>query len=115
MRPLAIAVAAVGLGLLAGCGADHPQQAAATPTVTATPTATPPATPRPPRRRVVRLTIGVSGDLLAHQPIVARARALAGGRGYDFGPLLRQIRRWVRHNTLSFCHVETPLTPGPPA
>ena len=115
MRALAIAVAAVGLGLLAGCGADHPQRAAATPTVTATPTATPPAVPRRPRRRVVRLTIGVSGDLLAHQPVVARARALAGGRGYDFRPLLRPIRRWVRRNTLSFCHVETPLTPGRPA
>src|SRR5689334_1422801 len=115
MRPLAIAVAAVGLCLLAGCGGDHPQRAAATPTVTATPSATPPAIPRHPRRRVVRLTIGVSGDLLVHQPVAARARALAGGRGYDFRPLLRPIRRWVRRNTLSFCHVETPLMPGSPA
>jgi poly-gamma-glutamate synthesis protein (capsule biosynthesis protein) len=64
--------------------------------------------------RAVRMTIGVGGDLLPHLPIVARAHALAGGRGYDFAPLLRPIRGWVRGNSLSFCHVETPLTPAPP-
>jgi poly-gamma-glutamate capsule biosynthesis protein CapA/YwtB (metallophosphatase superfamily) len=62
----------------------------------------------------VRLTIGVGGDLLPHLPVVARAHALAGGRGYDFRPLLRPIRNWVRGNSLSFCHIETPLTPAPP-
>ena len=29
--------------------------------------------------------------------------------------MLRPIRGWVRKNDLSFCHVETPLTPAPPA
>jgi poly-gamma-glutamate capsule biosynthesis protein CapA/YwtB (metallophosphatase superfamily) len=62
----------------------------------------------------VRLTVGVTGDLLPHLPIVARARALADGRGYDFRPLLRPIRRWVRRNSLAFCHIETPLTSSPP-
>jgi poly-gamma-glutamate synthesis protein (capsule biosynthesis protein) len=61
------------------------------------------------------LTIGVSGDLLPHLPVVARAQALAGGEGYDFRPMFRRIRPWVRRNSLSFCHVETPLAPGPPA
>jgi poly-gamma-glutamate capsule biosynthesis protein CapA/YwtB (metallophosphatase superfamily) len=61
------------------------------------------------------LTIGVSGDLLPHLPVVARAHALAGGRGYDFRPMFRRIRPWVRRNSLAFCHVETPLTPAPPA
>ena len=77
-----------------------------------TPTPTP--TPAPPAPKTTRLTIGVSGDLLPHLPIVARARALAGGHGYDFRPMLRPIRRWVRHNSLAFCHVETPLTPATP-
>jgi len=95
MRLGLIVVAAVTTALAAGCGGD---EAAASP-----------APPRP-----VRLTIGVSGDLLPHLPIVARARALAGGRGYDFSPMLRPIRHWVRRNSLSFCHVETPLTPAPP-
>ena len=64
--------------------------------------------------QAVPLTIGVSGDLLPHLQIVARARALAHGRGYDFRPLLRPIRRWVRRNALAFCHIETPLTPARP-
>ncbi len=101
MRLGLIVVTAAIIALAAGCGGDKLwQEVAAT------------ATPAPPR--AVRLTIGVSGDLLPHLQIVARARALAGGRGYDFRPLLRPIRRWVRRNSLSFCHVETPLTPAAP-
>jgi poly-gamma-glutamate synthesis protein (capsule biosynthesis protein) len=61
------------------------------------------------------LTIGVSGDLLPHLPVVARAHELASGEGYDFRPMFRRVRPWVRRNTLSFCHVETPLTPAPPS
>ena len=60
------------------------------------------------------LTIGVSGDLLPHLPIVSRAQVLAEGDGYDFRPMFRRIRPWVRRNSLSFCHVETPLAPGTP-
>jgi poly-gamma-glutamate synthesis protein (capsule biosynthesis protein) len=47
--------------------------------------------------------------------IVQRARALAGGRGYDFAPMLREIRPWVGTADLAICHLETPLVPGPPA
>jgi poly-gamma-glutamate synthesis protein (capsule biosynthesis protein) len=72
------------------------------------------AEPPPERPRDVRLTIGVSGDLVPHLPVVARAHALAGGRGYDFRPLLRPIGGWVRSNEISLCHIETPLVPGPP-
>jgi hypothetical protein len=119
MRAISIVLAALVLGLaVAACGDDPPpSRAAATaahnPTPTATPTPTPAPAPRPPRPK--RLTIGVSGDLLPHMPIVARAAAHAGGRGYDFRPMLRPIRGWVRKNDLSFCHVETPLTPAAPA
>jgi poly-gamma-glutamate capsule biosynthesis protein CapA/YwtB (metallophosphatase superfamily) len=113
MRWLAIVGAAAAVGLMGGCGGDGSRHAAATPTSTPTPAAIP--TPdRPAAPRAVRLTIGVSGDLLPHLPVVARARALAGGRGYDFRPLLRPIRPWVRRNSLAFCHIETPLTPAPP-
>jgi poly-gamma-glutamate capsule biosynthesis protein CapA/YwtB (metallophosphatase superfamily) len=71
------------------------------------------ATEREPR--TTRLTIGVSGDLLPHTPVVDRARALAGGNGYDFAPMFRRIRPWVRRNDLSLCHVETVLSSGAPA
>ena len=45
------------------------------------------------------LTVGVSGDLLPHLPVVARAVAYGGGRP-DFRPMLRRIRPWVRRNDL---------------
>src|SRR5687767_2981092 len=97
MRWLALVVAVVAVVLLVDRGGDGPRRASATPTATPTPTpVVPPDRPGPPR--AVRLTIGVSGDLLPHLPVVARARALAGGRGYDFRPLLRPIRSWVRRN-----------------
>jgi poly-gamma-glutamate capsule biosynthesis protein CapA/YwtB (metallophosphatase superfamily) len=62
----------------------------------------------------VHLTIEVDGDLLIHQPIWERAAALAGGHGYDFAPLLRRVRPFVRRADLAFCHVETPMGPGAP-
>jgi hypothetical protein len=105
---IVLAGLAPAVALVVGFGDEPaPSRAAASPT----PTVTPQPAPRPPRPK--RLTIGVSGDLLPHLPIVARARAHAGGRGYDFRPMLRPIRRWVRRNDLAFCHVETPLTPAP--
>ena len=115
MRAVPIVPAALVVAVVAaGCGDEaSPPRAAQTATPTPSPTATPAPAPRPPRPK--RLTIGVSGDLLPHMPIVARAAAHAGGRGYDFRPMLRPIRGWVRRNDLSFCHVETPLTPAPPA
>jgi poly-gamma-glutamate capsule biosynthesis protein CapA/YwtB (metallophosphatase superfamily) len=113
MRAGLIVVPAVTVALVAGCGGDESpyEVAAAGLIVPPMPTATPVPSAS---SRAVRLTIGVSGDLLLHLPIVARARALARGRGYEFGPLLRPIRHWVRRNSLSLCHVETPLTPAPP-
>src|SRR3954453_21575899 len=113
MRPGLIGITAATVALALGHGGDGVSQPTAIPTLPPRPTSTP--TPgRPGSARAVRLTIGVSGDLLVHLPIVSRANELAGGRGYDFRPMLRPIRHWVRSNTLSFCHVETPLTPAPP-
>jgi poly-gamma-glutamate capsule biosynthesis protein CapA/YwtB (metallophosphatase superfamily) len=112
MRPLPVVLVAAGIALAAaGCDDDDAptqRQAVESPT----PTASPVPTPAPRKPRAVRLTIGVTGDLLPHLPIVARART---ARGYDFRPMLRPIRRWVRANDLAFCHVETPLLAGTPA
>jgi poly-gamma-glutamate capsule biosynthesis protein CapA/YwtB (metallophosphatase superfamily) len=111
MRASLIALAALVIAVVAACGSDEPRH----PTAALTPVRATPTPGHPKRPRAVPITIGVSGDLLPHLPIVARAHALAGGRGYDFRPLLRPIRGWVRRNSLSFCHVETPLTPAAPA
>src|SRR5215210_4717642 len=111
MRSPAILVAAAAVALLSYWAADGAWRPEAQ---TRTSAPAPTATPDRPAPRATRLTIGVSGDLLPHLPVVDRARALAGGSGYDFRPLLRPIRRWVERNSLAYCHVETPLTPAPP-
>ena len=76
--------------------------------------AQPEPAPQAERAAPVRLTVSVSGDLLPHLPVVARARALGGGSGYDFAPLFSALRPLVRAADLAFCHVETPLVAGPP-
>jgi poly-gamma-glutamate synthesis protein (capsule biosynthesis protein) len=86
--------------------------AGATTTTTATTVAARAAEPRP---RAVRLTIAASGDFLIHSPVFQRAKANAGGRGYDFAPMFRLIRPYVRDADLALCHVETPMTPRSPS
>src|SRR5918995_3298212 len=66
-------------------------------------------------RNPVRFTVSVSGDLLIHSPVYERARALGGGDGYDFAPMFKPVRPYVRGADLAFCHVEVPMTPAPPA
>ena len=115
MRPQALVAGVLAAGLLAAACSDDlaAPRTEATPTATATPAETP-APAAGPRPRTVRLTVAVSGDLLPHLPVVARARALAGGAGYRFAPLLRNLRPLVRRADIALCHLETPLVPGPP-
>ena len=115
MRPLAALPGVLAAALVLAACSDDPAatRSESAPAVTATPAGTP-APPEEPRPRAVRLTIAVSGDLLPHLPVVARARALAGGTGYRFAPLLRGLRPLLRRADLALCHVETPLVPGPP-
>ncbi len=58
-----------------------------------------------------KVTIGASGDLLAHQPVVEDARANAGGSGYDFAPMFDDVRGLIEEPDASICHMETPLSP----
>jgi hypothetical protein len=62
----------------------------------------------------VRFTIEASGDLLIHTLVWERALALGGGQ-YDFAPLFGAIEPYVAGADLALCHVETPMTPAPPA
>ena len=62
----------------------------------------------------VRFTIEASGDLLIHSLVWERALAL-GGDNYNFAPLFEEIRPYVAGADLALCHVETPMSPAPPA
>jgi poly-gamma-glutamate synthesis protein (capsule biosynthesis protein) len=104
------AAGCVAVVLVSGCtqtrrakpDAAHNRAAPTTkPTVTAPPTTEPPGT----------FTIDATGDLLMHEPVTQAARALAGGQGYDFRPLLAQVRPILSAADLAICHMETPLSP----
>ncbi len=66
----------------------------------------PPPPPPPPVPR--SFTLAVSGDVLPHQPVVARAWT---GGSYDFEPMLAPIRPLVEGADLALCHLEVPLSP----
>lgn len=69
----------------------------------------------PPGAAARTITVVAGGDLLVHEPVWDRARALSGGSGYAFGPLLAPLRPWVRRADVALCHMETPLTAGTPS
>jgi poly-gamma-glutamate capsule biosynthesis protein CapA/YwtB (metallophosphatase superfamily) len=74
----------------------------------------PPQTSRPiPTSRSpqpVSFTLAATGDLLLHEPVTRRAKALASGHGYDFRPLLADVRPILSVADLAICHMETPLS-----
>jgi Bacterial capsule synthesis protein PGA_cap len=60
------------------------------------------------------VTVAASGDFLIHQPVFSRALAYGGGRRYEFRPMLRAIKPVIAGADIALCHLETPLSPGPP-
>jgi hypothetical protein len=109
-RAVTLAVCAVALasggcapGRADGHGAGHsqPQQAA--------------TGLRRSASQVVQLAVESSGDLLIHQAVWERALVLGGGHRYNFAPLFATIKPYIRGADLALCHVETPMTPAPPA
>lgn len=106
------ALAVLLVGVVSGCGSQGTP--AATTQAGGALRAAAAHTPRPTPRRPIRLTVEVDGDLLIHSPVFDRARALGGGRRYDFAPMLRRVRPWIRRADLALCHVETPMSHGTP-
>ncbi|MER5896464.1 CapA family protein [Streptomyces sp. NPDC001876] len=52
-------------------------------------------------------TLLASGDILPHSSVIDRAAADAGGRGYDFRPMLKGSVPAVSGADLAICHMET--------
>lgn len=98
-KPLTVILAASGSCLaLAGCGSGGEAIGAAE------------SVRLPVKPKTVHMTIEVNGDLLIHSPIFTLAHGFARGRGYDFRPMLREIKPIVSAADLAVCHVETPMT-----
>jgi hypothetical protein len=62
----------------------------------------------------IHFTISASGDPLIYPQIWEQALA-NGGDHYDFAPMFAQIRPYVARADLGLCHIETPMSPGPPS
>jgi poly-gamma-glutamate synthesis protein (capsule biosynthesis protein) len=54
-------------------------------------------------------TVVGTGDVLLHEALWAQAQRDAGGKGYNFGPLLASAEPAVKAADLAICHLETPL------
>lgn len=106
-------VAALVLVAVAGCSAapDEPVAAATSPAPAAR-TTTPAATPPPPTTSAAPagITLAFTGDMLVSDELRAQAGRDAGGGGYDFGPMLREVAPVVRAADWAVCHQETPIS-----
>ena len=58
-----------------------------------------PPKPAEKKPKTRRFTVSVSGDLLMHSPLLARALANGGGESYDFAPFFEAIEPYVRVST----------------
>ncbi|MEU6657465.1 CapA family protein [Streptomyces sp. NPDC046821] len=52
-------------------------------------------------------TLVASGDVLPHTSVIEQAHAAAGGKGYDFAPMLSGVKPVVSEADLAICHMET--------
>jgi poly-gamma-glutamate capsule biosynthesis protein CapA/YwtB (metallophosphatase superfamily) len=98
---------------LAGCVADAPNGRPAA-GGSATAAVRPTTAPTPSRGQVEprrdEATLLFTGDMLVSDPMRARALAYAGGTGYDFGPMLREVAPIIRSADWAICHQETPIS-----
>lgn len=70
----------------------------------------PPDEPEPaPEPEPVSFTVATAGDVLPHGPVLTSAR---DGNGYDFAPLMRNIRPYVDGPDFAICHMEVPVAPA---
>jgi poly-gamma-glutamate synthesis protein (capsule biosynthesis protein) len=68
-----------------------------------------------PADEITRFVVEANGDFLIHSPIYNRALANGGGKSYDFRPMMRSIKPYIKSADLALCHIETPMTSSRPA
>ncbi|MFL6130001.1 MAG: CapA family protein [Mycobacteriales bacterium] len=105
-------VAAVSALAVVGCsvqtsGGGSPAGSAG-PTAAAAAAAT--RTPAPRSAASATVTLAFSGDMLVSDELRAQAGRNAGGGGFDFDPMLREIAPVIRSADWAVCHQETPIS-----
>jgi poly-gamma-glutamate capsule biosynthesis protein CapA/YwtB (metallophosphatase superfamily) len=96
---------------LAGCSGGQRPVLGPTATATAAPgtsRATPAPTPSP--TGPAAITLAFSGDMLVSDELRAQAARNAGGDGFDFTPMLREVAPIIRAADWAVCHQETPIS-----
>ncbi len=58
-----------------------------------------------------KISIEFSGDDIPQEEIIASAKKLSGGSGYDFDPLFADIKPFTSNADLSICQMEGALSP----
>ncbi|HEX6755124.1 MAG TPA: CapA family protein [Mycobacteriales bacterium] len=111
MRTRGVIVCIALAMMAAGCTGERPVLTSAARTGATTPVAPPPTTghvaaPAAPRA----VTLAFTGDMLVSDELRARAAANAGGRGFDFGPMLARVAPVIGGADWAVCHQETPIS-----
>jgi poly-gamma-glutamate synthesis protein (capsule biosynthesis protein) len=57
------------------------------------------------------VTLALTGDMLVSDELRAQAARYAGGRGFDFRPMLRRVAPVLRAADWAVCHQETVISP----
>jgi poly-gamma-glutamate capsule biosynthesis protein CapA/YwtB (metallophosphatase superfamily) len=102
--------------LLAGCsGGQRPVLGSPTTAVPSTSRAaaspaSPSPSPTPTSTGPPAITLAFSGDMLVSDELRARAARDAGGTGFDFTPMLRQVAPIITAADWAVCHQETPIS-----
>lgn len=78
------------------------QPSTPTPTPTPTPTSAPPAEP-------VVFTLVMAGDVLTHATVNRNAELPDGG--FDYAPMMENVRPWIENADIALCSLEVPLAP----
>ncbi len=100
------------LFLLAACsGGQRPVLGSPTTAVPTTSRATVPTpTPTPTPTAAPGITLAFSGDMLVSDELRAQAGRNAGGSGFDFTPMLREVAPILTAADWAVCHQETPIS-----
>lgn len=85
--------------------------AVATSAPPAVPPSAPPTDPTTVPPTVRSFTLVATGDLLSHGSVLDQARADAGGSGYDYSRMLRDVAPIIAAADVAICHLETPIAP----
>ena len=121
MRTRAVIVCVATATALAGCSAVDPPATGPTPAVgsgVSRPSPPPPGRaaasgkPAEPAEPVepAAITLAFTGDMLVSDELRAQAARNAGGSGFDFGPMLREVAPVLRTADWAVCHQETPVS-----